>query len=221
MFFSFALQAQNSEPDVVPKPKDLSYEFGFNLYSLTDLRRAPFYSEDDLNKYVFDQNYFSGIYFKKHFRKNCLRASFDLYRKTINDYLKSSSNPFFFQNNGQKVSGNFRLGYEREFSTKKLVPYVSADLVYVYSESKGYTSAYGDFSSHYHLEYRIKQYEFAVSMGTGLKLKLSKNLQLSYELSGQIGRVNSKTVTTDNEIRYGATVLRFNPVRQFGLSILF
>ena len=170
----------------------------------------------------YGSRYFSGIYFKKHFRKNCLRASFDLYRKTINEE-RDYYHGYFTQNYGQTLSGNFRFGYEREFSTKRLIPYLGADLVYIYSESKGYLNDWNDRTSYGYnnRKYLIKENEYAVSMGAGVKLKLSKNFQVSYELSGQFGRVNSTTFTPDHESTYGGNVLRFNPVRQLGLGILF
>lgn len=218
LLFSFVMSAQNKNPIENNNPKTLNYEFGLNLYSLTDL--SPKYFWGDGNEYTFDQNYFSGIFVKRHFNKNCIRAGYDLYRKTINENINNSDR--FYQNNGNIMTSAFRLGYEREFSTKRIIPFLSADLVYMYSLTKGFVSGTsGWMKAYYSGEYLIRKVEYAISMGSGLKWKLTKSLQLSYEFSYQVGYSRFKERQGFYQFERSGTVFRINPVRQLGLSILF
>lgn len=205
LLFTFVMSAQNKNPIKNKNPKTFKYELGFNLFSLTK----------DINTNGYDQNYFSGIFVKRHFNRNSIRASFDLYRKAINEYYKSTYNDYFYQNNGNIIAGSFRLGYAREFGSKKLKPFLSADLGYTYTEYEGFQSGYNDWYTHSNTQYLIKRNEYTISLGSGLKWKLTNNLQFNYELSGQISRYYSK------ERSYSTNFLIFNPVRQLGLSILF
>lgn len=220
-FFSLTHTAQNIEKTEVRTPKPLNYEIGFNLYSLTNLKPRYFYG--DGYEYSYDQNFFSGIFVKRHFSKNCVRTNFDLYRKAINSYTESDNGEKFSQHNGNISTIAFRLGYERELGTKKLVPFLSADLIFMTTTYKGFISGTKEFRgsiSTVKSEYLNIVNEYAFGLGSGLKWKLRNNIQLSYEFNWQVGYSRLKESQGPDVSGFRGTVFRINPVRQLGLSIL-
>ena len=197
--------------------KKLKYEIGFNLYSMTDLRRGIYY--DNAN-YIYNNNFFSGIFVKRHFNKNVLRLLFDYNQRLVN--YKWESKPWYSKTIGDVKATEFRFGYERELGSKKIIPYISIDLCYNYSKATGFSTVYGDFVSYQDKEYLIKRNEYSICYGTGLKYRVTNNITLSYEFSLQCGYYNSHDYKSDpynyidNDFFY-----KLNPIRQMGLSIRF
>ncbi len=204
--------------NVTPQSNLPKYELGFNMFSLTDLHKAdPYYSNKN---YDYAVNAFSGIYVKRHFNKNVLRFSYDYNHKVINE--KHEAYPWYSKASGDLKANEFRLGYEREFTSKKLVPFVSADLCYNYSKAKGISSAYGDFVSYQDQEHLIERNEYSVCLGSGLKFNVTKNITLIYEANVQSGYYHSQNLKNNPYRSYDeGRLFRFNPVRQLGVSIKF
>jgi len=201
-----------------PASASLKYELGFNLFSLTDAsNRGPYYTNKN---YDYSANLFSGVFVKRHFNKNIIRFSYDYAHKIVNE--KWTSSPWYSKTTGDIKSNEFKLGYEREFSSKKLVPFLSVDLCYNYSKAKGLSSVYGDFVSYEDQEYLIERNEYSLCVGSGLKFNLAKNISLVYEFGIQSGYYHSQNLKnnpgyTIDEGRF----FRLNPVRTLGVSIKF
>ncbi|MBI3519080.1 MAG: hypothetical protein HY062_06950 [Bacteroidetes bacterium] len=210
---------QTTEPaKASPASNPLKYELGFNLFSLTDLHKGdPYYTS---KSYDYSTNLFSGIFVKRHFNKNVVRFSYDYNHRVVNE--KHEAYPWYSKATGDVKLNEFRLGYEREFSSKKLVPFLSTDLCYNYSKAKGISSAYGDFDSYQDQEYLIERNEYSVCVGSGLKYNLAKNITLVYEFNVQTGYYHSQNLK-NNLYNYfdEGQFFRFNPVRQLGISIKF
>ena len=130
--------------------------------------------------------------------------------------------PWYSKTIGDIKSNEFKLGYERELSSKKLVPFLSADLCYNYSKAKGLSSAYGDFVSYEDQKYLVERNEYSLCVGSGLKFSLAKNIVLMYEFGVQWGYYHSQNLkyNLSNTIDEGR-FFRLNPVRTLGIIIKF
>ena len=201
-----------------PATSSLKYELGFNLFSMTDLHKGdPYYTNKN---YDYSTNLFSGLFVKRHFNKNVIRFSYDYAHKIVNE--KWASNPWYSKTTGDVKSNEFKLGYEREFSSKKLVPFLSADLCYNYSKAKGVSSVYGDFVSYQDQEYLVERNEYSLCIGSGLKFNLAKNIVLIYEFNVQAGYYHSQNLKYNPSYTIDeGKLFRLNPVRQLGISIKF
>lgn len=193
-------------------------EFGFNIYSLNNFRHSPLISATDKD-YLFDQNFFPGLFVKKHFNKNILRMSFDYNKRVINDRVNTSHHAY--KNDGEIQQGELRLGYERELGSKKMVPFLCADLGYSYSEAKGFASVFSDITRYNDQEYFVKTNRYFINAGIGLKYKMSNKLTLTYEGGFVYGTYHSKDYKNNPyNPQYTRRFNMFNPVRTLGLSIL-
>ncbi|MBL7930994.1 MAG: hypothetical protein JNL60_03775 [Bacteroidia bacterium] len=206
---------QNNQPNPGTTP---NYEFGFNLYSITDLKSA-LYRMTGEKYYIYDQNFFSGLFVKRHFNKNIIRASFDYTKKIINQETITLHS--YTEDNGEVNRGELRLGYERELSSKIVVPFVCADLGYSYSEAKGKEIVYGDFVSYADRPYMIKTNWYFVNAGAGFKIKITKSVLLTYECGVQYGHYYSRDHSNPNIRETSAKFSSFNPVKSLGLSFRF
>lgn len=201
-----------------PASASLKYELGFNLLSLTGVNKGvPFYSN---RNYDYSANPFSGIFVKRHFNKDVIRLSYDYAHNIVNE--KWASYPWYSKTTGDIKSNEFKFGYEREFSSKRLVPFLSADLCYNYSKAKGLSSVYGDFVSYEDQEYLIERNEYSLCIGSGLKLNLAKNISLVYEFGVQSGYYRSQNLKNNPSHTFEeGKFFKLNPVRTLGVSIRF
>ena len=195
-----------------------NYEFGSNLYSLTNFKLSTS-RQTGKDYYSYDQNVLTGIFAKKHFNKNIVRVSFDYTKKIINQEINNLHT--YIKDNGEINQGELRLGYEREFSSRKIVPFLCSDFVYSYSEAKGKASVYGDFVAYSDRPYLIKTNWYSVNVGAGLKIKITKTLLLTYECGLQYGYYYSRDNTSLYIREVSAKFSAFNPVRSLGLSVRF
>lgn len=212
IFFSLPLIAfgQTSQLDNQPTKEKLNYEFGFNLYSLTGLHKN---SINNKINYKLDNHFFSGLFLKYYLKQNIIRLSIDYYQNLINEEWKSD--PWYSTTKGEYRAGEIKIGYERQLSKKKLVPFIHTDFCYNYSQSNGLSTVYGDIVWFTDKPFLIKKNEFSLSAGLGLKYYVSKNIILTYEFNAQSGY---EYIREDGS-SYRNYLSMFNPIRQFGLSI--
>jgi hypothetical protein len=208
--FSFAQQAET------PVHKN---ELGLNLFSITDFQR--YRGVVDKPEVHADFNYFSGIYYKRYYGKNVLRASFNYSQKSI----QSGSGfemPFYYYYSVAAVQKNLdiSIGYERIFGTKKLQPYVFGDVVYNYMNYSGqqiYTGCFGPIEVDRFSE-EVAQY--GISAGAGLRYNISPNIHLSYEFAAQ-GFVNVFQDVYNAGPKYIDVGYKLNPVNKLGFAVSF
>jgi hypothetical protein len=208
---------QTNESTAPAVKKNLKYELGLNLYSVTNFHKGDYY---DNTNYAYNQNLFSGIFLKRHFEKNSVRVLFDYSQKVVNK--KWESTPWFSKTTGDLKSSELRVGYERAFGTKKIIPFLATDLSYNYSKATGLSTVYGDFVSYQDKEYLIKTNQYSICIGSGLKFKITDHIMLTYEFSFQYGYYQSKDYKSNGNASVDKGMFHaFNPVRQVGFSINF
>ncbi|MDQ3112082.1 MAG: hypothetical protein M3R17_19535, partial [Bacteroidota bacterium] len=119
-------------------------EVGLNLFSVTNFGMH----KDMLDKRVYngDMNAFSGIYYRRHFGKYALRASFDYTQKAQLSSSGSRFSPYYYNVSAITKNISMSLGYQHSFATKKFQPYFFTDLVFNYINFSGHSTSYGDFS---------------------------------------------------------------------------
>jgi hypothetical protein len=209
--FSFA---QETQIPVKPAHKN---EIGVNLFSLTHLARY----HDNVDRYVMDadMNYVPGIYYKRHFGKNALRASFDYTQKFIR-----VGNPEIVYGGhyvaAWKKNVSVALGYERSFGNKKLQPYVFSDLVFNYQNMTGERLIFGCFGPYGIFKFSEETFEYGASAGAGLRYSLNPFIHLTYEFSAQ-GVISVFDDLSSVGGKYRERNYHLNPVNKFGLAVSF
>ncbi|MFC2110839.1 hypothetical protein ACFLQ5_00145 [Bacteroidota bacterium] len=211
MLLPIIVSGQTNKKSSQSRKNNYKYECGINAFSLTKWRkdRYVYRSKSSLNS-----NLFPGVYLKRHFNKNAIRLSFD-YR-----IIKLDDENEYFTQSGKTKLGEVKIGYEREFMTKRLRPYINFDLSYYHSRSKGiYERFNGDACDAWtDMEFDNKLTEYSLCPGSGMKFFITKRIILSYEFNLQFG------LSKDSNIfGYGRSYkfFRFNPVRHLGISMFF
>lgn len=203
---------QNPEANINSGSTNPKHEFGLNLYSLTEIQ----YFKDLTPHITATHSYFNGIYYKHYFNKNGIRTSFDLFQKPIHNEWHSG--PYFSLTVGNLVAGEVKIGYERLFVIGKLIPFAFADLIYNYSQEKGLSSWYGDWTWGYDQPYLIEKSEFGSAIGLGLKYKPIKNLVISIEVNYQYKYFISQDIKNSTHKNKGSN-FKFNPIRILSIGL--
>jgi hypothetical protein len=206
--FSFA-------QDVVPADKN---EVGLNLFSVTnfDSYKDPL----DKPKYDLNVNAFSGIYYKRYFGKNALRASLDYSQKAFHSEEGALNSTYYSNVSATKKFVSTGIGYQRSFATGKFQPYFFSDLVFNYINFSGHHSFYGDYTWADDQPFSEETFEYGLAAGAGLRYSITPKIHLTYELSGQgvigvfqdVMYAGKKFVNVDGH---------FNPVNKVGFAISF
>jgi hypothetical protein len=187
-------------------------EFGLNLYSMRHMRYAGIEEKKkNFNKktIIATHSFINGLYYKHYFGKNGLRTSFDLFQ-SINFFDFSSWNDGYLYNTNLKA-GELKIGYERLFMTKKIIPFAFVDFIYNYSKEKGFCTAFWR-------QILNEEHQIGGGIGLGLGYKPIKNLVLSIEINFQI--YYSLIHDLEDSWKYESTVFKFNPVRQFSIGLI-
>lgn len=169
------------------KARSRRYELGMSLYSFA-IRGGDFYSG---YKPVFDHSIFNGLYGKRYFGQNVLRASFGYMQKLVNLNKRYEYSPA-----GRVISSRsaqVAVGYQRLFGHRKLVPYVSCDVAAEYMRelrSSGYYDPlalpYIDYIYPYYGGNRtLTSLLLSVSPGIGLRMHVGKGIVLTAETQAQ------------------------------------
>jgi hypothetical protein len=186
-------------------------EFGMNLYSLTEMRISNFEPHISVTN-----SFFTGVYYKHYFGKNGIRTSFDLFQKSINEGWNTG--PYYGWTVGNLKAGELKIGYERLFGTKKLIPFTFADLIYNYSQEKGYSTEYGDWTWYTDRPYLIETSEFGTAIGIGLKYRPIKNLVITIEASYHYIYSISQDIKNSTYKNKGSR-FQLNPIRIFSIGL--
>jgi hypothetical protein len=183
-------------------------EIGVNLFSFKfNNLRANFSNY----KYA----YVSGLYYKGYYGQNVLRFSLDVFQSNVNEFEAGVLSPGIPGNISSYLSTDIRLGYQRDFGFENIVVFACVDAMInrIQTQLSYITNRYGQV---------VKQYsEFediyaGVSLGSGFRLALSKDIGLIYEM-GIILLVPDKLSSTMSKSNYAFV----SPVRQLGLAFLF
>lgn len=209
--FSFA---QDVEIKVKPQP---SHEVGVNLFSVTNLDTYL----DYVDRLVTDAdvNYIPGVYYKYHFGKNALRASFDYTQK----FIRSGDPDAGYGGHyvaGWKKDLSIGMGYERSFGNWKLQPYVFGDAVFNYHNMTGERLEWGCFGPNGIFKFSEETLEYGMAVGTGMRYKITPRLNVSYEFAAQ-GFIAVFDDLYHAGPKYVDRDYRINPVNKLGLSFSF
>jgi hypothetical protein len=219
--FSFAQQPVEPGDVVIlplPVPKN---EIGINLFSATnfqDLYMGDWFERVDINPP-------SGVYYKRHFGQNALRASFDYTRHSlkVGEYPSEIYYDTYFSATRQDLT--IGLGYERSFGAGRFQPYVFSDLVFNYEKQEGERVMLGCFGPFGLLPFSQESYQTGIASGAGFRYKLTPALHVSYEFAVQ-GYVSYTKDLSHLYPGYPAYTYReyghrLNPVNKFGLAFAF
>lgn len=186
-------------------------EFGMNLYSLTEMNIT-----NVKPVFLVTNSFFNGVYYKHYFGNNGIRTSFDLFQRSINEQWFAGA--YYSLTAGNLKAGELKVGYERLFRTKKLIPFAFVDLIYNYSQEKGYSTVYGDWTSYTDRPYLIETSEFGTAIGIGLKYRPIKNLIISLEASYHYIYSISQDIKNSTYKNKGSR-FQLNPIRIFSIGL--
>lgn len=168
------------------KTKLLRYEIGTYVYGLT-LRPGDFSTR---YKMVWDNQAFSGLYYKRYFGKNVFRSSLEYSRRTV--YFGKESRVRYSSSRGELASLELKLGYQRLLNDKRFSPFLFADAEYSYFRPligpiyyPLYTSSLIAPDYYYYQRYSLNGSFFSVSPGFGLRWKMQPQLIMTAEASAQ------------------------------------
>lgn len=228
-FSSFSQEIQTPKANTETQPKN---EFGMNLFSVTniDLGNDLYGGKGPINKigpyYSLQVAPPSGIYYKHHLGKNCLRISFDYFQNAVSEtqyYTWTNTNYIGYTYSGVKKDAQIKLGYQRSFCSKRFQPFIFLDFIFNYGKYDGneINNVYGEFLIPYNHNFSLESFQYGGAAGGGLKILICKQVSLTYEFSGTIVYNTFQDLKSQYSTRYASGGIRFNPVRQFGLAFSF
>jgi len=217
--------------DLAPLSDSPKHELGMNLFSVINIYPGksqhssitpgdPFYKTGN--------NIFPGIYYKYHSGKNALRLSLDYFQKAHSGMGSITFDPytsFDYSYAGIMTNHDFKIGYQRSFGTRRVIPFIFSDLVFNYNKLTAAQNIYLYTQyfpvSSVSLPYYIEQYLFGISPGGGVKIRLSKNVVLTYEFSAIFSYSRSHEILRGS--KYWATEFdwRVNPIKMLGFGVVF
>lgn len=219
-FLPFISLAQTDTKEIEPRNKFI-FELGINIYSCIDSQEDIYlnnlYQENKTTlkayKPVFEQHYLPGVFGKVKHKKNILRFSVDYIKNEYSEY--DHYGDWYRAIDGISELFEYKLGYEREFGSTKLKPFVSSDFCYRYSKFSGMYSGQSVGSIPPTVSPTTeKNIAYAMSIGTGLKYSVTKHIYLTYELTLQMG-------VYEEGMNFDYYFIHFNPIRQLGVSYVF
>jgi hypothetical protein len=172
-----------------------------------------------------DINPVPGVYYKRHFGQNALRASFDYTRHKLTIGAEPSDVYFEQYFSATRQDLTIGLGYERSFGAGKFQPYVFSDVIFNYEKQEGERVYWGCFGPYGLQPYAEESYETGLSAGAGLRYSITQSIHISYEFAAQ-GFVS---YTKDIANLYPSYSYRFyrdfghhlNPVNKLGVAFSF
>jgi hypothetical protein len=194
-------------------------ELGLNLFSFSDFSATTY----PATKFGSNLNFGNGIYYKFHTNKNVWRSSISFFKQkiVINDGQQFEG--YSFHSNGIKKAGEAKVGYQRDFCSGKLSPFIFSEFSFLYSKYTGHASEMGCFGYYGDRPFDIESFEYGISGGIGLRYEITKNIVVSIES-------NAKGVLSVNEDmlnhspyypKYKNFDYRFNPLSRLGVAIAF
>jgi hypothetical protein len=181
MILAAQLRAQTLSP--VPGSKYYA-ELGINLYALSPER----------GQYLFDrvtplqQQFGTGVYYKRYFGKHVLRHAFNYYQNKKNYEIQGYSLPaigYYKWRQSVYHAGEIRTGYQYMLRDKKFSPYFFTDVLYRYGQEEGFetTRSYEPWRGNigYTQEFLIETHDLSVNPGAGFRWLIAKSLSVNVE----------------------------------------
>lgn len=210
--FSFAQEVE------IPVKSVNQNEIGINLFSVTRFERNR--GMLDTRKVSASMNPTPGVYYKRHFGKNALRASIDYTQQLIKYGDPNSMEYATFYMNAKRMNIGINIGYERSFGKGKLQPYLFSDLVFNYEKLAGERSYLGCFGPYGVFKFSEEVFEYGVSAGSGLRYSINSRIHLSYEFAAQ-GVVSVFQDLSNIGYKYVDLNYHLNPVNKLGFAVSF
>ena len=213
--------AQQSE-DVVLEKKQ-KHEINYNIYSGFFENRS-FPGDDQVlavYRYNYNHRFFSGMQYKFNFRGN------HWLRSGIGFSQSGGSSSYYFEDfygyyEGNKNAFAVNAGYEYVFLSKRIQPYVFADIEYSYISEKGKMAYAGPLiciEPIPDIPYLHKTNQIGGHAGAGIKFNICKNFVIGIETA--VGSAYFNTNDKYDEADYTGTSYKFYPIRSFNLGLKF
>jgi len=191
------------------------FEIGLNIYSFKGNLIAPEGRFDD----QFVPRYFNGGLIKFHKNKIKFRIGYDFFKYHLQYVL---SDILEVADADHSVDGIFNrhklyFGIEKEILRSRVRPFIFADLGFYYSKYHGDLIRWSGWSLEtYYYKFDAKSLGLTLQCGPGIKLNLTKNLLLNYEMTINI----DKNLIEKNDSHYMLRncVIKFNPIHLLGIS---
>jgi hypothetical protein len=209
------------------------HELGMNLFSITNVYPGKFPLSNITSSgsyYKTGYNVFPGIYYRFYSGKNALRISFDYSQKAYSDMERVTIDEYMsydYSYAGIKINHDLKFGYQRSFGMKRVQPFIFSDLVFNYDKFTGVQNNYWLSSGFSPIPvssssaFYIEQYLFGIAPGGGVRIKVSKNIVLTYELSAIFSYSRRHETVRDSKSWTSEIEWRFNPIKMFGFGITF
>jgi hypothetical protein len=166
----------------------------------------------------FKFGFIPGVFVRSPFGRSSLRFKYEF--SQISESYATNSLDFSSRIEG-KISDNWVfIGMERYFINSRLKFYGSVDLGLSLSNFSGYYSSFSGWSLDQIINepQNITALGISLNPGVGIKYKIFKSVNLTYESSVGIGKITKKN---DPRNIYFLTIPILRPISLFGLSYSF
>lgn len=194
------------------------FEIGLNIYAYKGNLIAPGRKYDD----QFVPRYFNGGFIKFHKNKIKLRIGYDFFKYHL-QYVQSDI--LEVADADHSVDGIFNrhklyFGIEKEILRSRVRPFIFADLGFYYSKYHGDLIRWSGWSLEaYYYKFDAKSLGLTLQCGPGIKLNLTENFLLNYEMSLAIDQ--SLVIKNDSHYMMPGFVIKYNPIHLIGISYKF
>ncbi len=190
------------------------FEFGLKIFTYQGNLTAP---RNYVDKFV--PHYFNGGFIKFYKNKLQFRVGYDYFKYHIRYVL---SDIIIVADYDRAVDGIFNrhklyFGMEKEILQSRIRPFIFVDLGFYYSRYHGDVTQFSGWSlqtSYY--KFDANSLGLTLLCGPGMKLNLTKNLLLNYEMTLNIDK--NLVVKNDPHHMMPDYVIKFNPIHLIGIS---
>ena len=189
-------------------------EIGLNIFTYRGNLIAP------RRNYVdqFVPHFFNGGLIKFHKNKIKLRIGYDYFKYHLRYVLSEITDVADYDHSVDGIFNRHKLvfGMEKEILVSRIRPFIFADLGFYYSGYHGDFIVYSWSSDNSYYKFDTKSLGLTLQCGSGIKLNLTENLLLNYEMTLAIDK--NLVVKNDLHNLMHDFVIKYNPIHLIGIS---
>ena len=190
------------------------FEFGLKLFTYHGNLVAPKNYVDN-----FVPRYFNGGFIKFSKNKLQFRVGYDYFKYHIQYVLSDITEVADYDHAVDGIFNRHKLffGMEKEILQSRIRPFIFADIGLYYSRYHGDFAQFSGWSLQtYYYKFNSNSMGLTLLCGPGVKLNLTKNLFLNYEIALNIDK--NLIVKNDPHHMMRNCVIKFNPIHLLGIS---
>ena len=194
------------------------FEIGLNIYSFKGNLVAPEGRFDD----QFVPSYFNGGLIKFHRNKIKFRIGYAFFKYHLQYVMSDIIEVADADHSVDGIFNSHKLyfGIEKEILLSRVRPFIFADLGFYYSKYHGDLIRWSGWSLEtYYYKFDARSLGLTLQCGPGIKLNLTKNFLLNYEMAIAIDK--SFVVKNNPHHMMPKFEIKHNPIHLIGISYKF